>query len=253
MRTIVKGKNVEVPERVRDYTERKLAPARAPPRRPHRRHRRVLERAPPQRVGRPHRRGHAGHRRPDAAQPRGRDQLPGGPRHRRRQGRAPGGRPQVEAARPRPPRGGEATSSARSPTAPPSPARERRIVKTKRFAIEPMFEEDAIAAMEELGPPVLRVRRRRDRADRGPVRARRRRLRPHRAGRRRRVHARARQVARGAADAPADGQSSAAPVLAGVAGHEPGIDHPAPDRRDVRVEQREALVDLAPPGRRGPR
>ena len=29
--------------------------------------------------------------------------------------------------------------------------REPRIVKTKRFAIEPMFEEDAIAAMEELG------------------------------------------------------------------------------------------------------
>ncbi|MEO5885038.1 MAG: ribosome-associated translation inhibitor RaiA [Candidatus Limnocylindrales bacterium] len=29
--------------------------------------------------------------------------------------------------------------------------RERRIVKTKRFAIEPMFEEDAISAMEELG------------------------------------------------------------------------------------------------------
>jgi putative sigma-54 modulation protein len=29
--------------------------------------------------------------------------------------------------------------------------RERRIVKTKRFAIEPMFEEDAVAAMEELG------------------------------------------------------------------------------------------------------
>ncbi len=28
---------------------------------------------------------------------------------------------------------------------------ERRIVKTKRFAIVPMFEEDAIAAMEELG------------------------------------------------------------------------------------------------------
>ena len=31
------------------------------------------------------------------------------------------------------------------------PARERRIVKTKRFGIEPMFDEDAIAAMEELG------------------------------------------------------------------------------------------------------
>lgn len=31
------------------------------------------------------------------------------------------------------------------------PARERRIVKTKRFAMEPMFEEDAVARMEELG------------------------------------------------------------------------------------------------------
>jgi putative sigma-54 modulation protein len=29
--------------------------------------------------------------------------------------------------------------------------RERRIVKTKRFAIEPMFEEDALNAMDELG------------------------------------------------------------------------------------------------------
>lgn len=33
----------------------------------------------------------------------------------------------------------------------PGPGRERRIVKTKRFAIEPMFEEDAISRMEELG------------------------------------------------------------------------------------------------------
>jgi putative sigma-54 modulation protein len=31
------------------------------------------------------------------------------------------------------------------------PGTERRVVKTKRFAIEPMFEEDAIAEMEELG------------------------------------------------------------------------------------------------------
>jgi putative sigma-54 modulation protein len=30
-------------------------------------------------------------------------------------------------------------------------ARESRVVKTKRFAIEPMFEEDALAEMEELG------------------------------------------------------------------------------------------------------
>jgi putative sigma-54 modulation protein len=31
------------------------------------------------------------------------------------------------------------------------PGGERQIVKTKRFAIEPMFEEDAVAAMDELG------------------------------------------------------------------------------------------------------
>ena len=31
------------------------------------------------------------------------------------------------------------------------PRREPRIVKVKRFAIEPMFEEDALAAMAELG------------------------------------------------------------------------------------------------------
>ena len=31
------------------------------------------------------------------------------------------------------------------------PARERKIVKIKRFAIEPMFEEDALAEMDELG------------------------------------------------------------------------------------------------------
>jgi putative sigma-54 modulation protein len=31
------------------------------------------------------------------------------------------------------------------------PRREPRIVKTKRFAIEPMFEEDALSRMEELG------------------------------------------------------------------------------------------------------
>ena len=31
------------------------------------------------------------------------------------------------------------------------PDQERRVVKSKRFAIEPMFEEDAISQMEELG------------------------------------------------------------------------------------------------------
>ncbi len=34
---------------------------------------------------------------------------------------------------------------------PEEEARRSRIVKTKRFAIEPMFEEDAVARMEELG------------------------------------------------------------------------------------------------------
>ncbi len=33
----------------------------------------------------------------------------------------------------------------------PAPARRSAVVKTKRFAIEPMFEEDAVARMEELG------------------------------------------------------------------------------------------------------
>ena len=33
----------------------------------------------------------------------------------------------------------------------PGPERERRVVKSKRFAIEPMFAEDAISRMEELG------------------------------------------------------------------------------------------------------
>ncbi len=31
------------------------------------------------------------------------------------------------------------------------PSHDRKIVKTKRFAIQPMFEEDAVAAMEDLG------------------------------------------------------------------------------------------------------
>jgi putative sigma-54 modulation protein len=31
------------------------------------------------------------------------------------------------------------------------PGHERQVVKTKRFAIEPMFEEDAVTAMEDLG------------------------------------------------------------------------------------------------------
>ena len=46
------------------------------------------------------------------------------------------------------PAGNAATSAVESPE---EEARRSRIVKTKRFAIEPMFEEDAVARMEELG------------------------------------------------------------------------------------------------------
>ena len=42
-------------------------------------------------------------------------------------------------------------ASAAEPESPEELARRFRIVKTKRFAIEPMFEEDAVARMEELG------------------------------------------------------------------------------------------------------
>jgi putative sigma-54 modulation protein len=44
----------------------------------------------------------------------------------------------------------EATADA-GPGAPPETGEDPRVVKVKRFAIEPMFEEDAISRMEELG------------------------------------------------------------------------------------------------------
>jgi putative sigma-54 modulation protein len=44
----------------------------------------------------------------------------------------------------------EATAE-ESPGAPLEPGEDPRVVKVKRFAIEPMFEEDAISRMEELG------------------------------------------------------------------------------------------------------
>ncbi|MGD0018738.1 MAG: ribosome-associated translation inhibitor RaiA [Candidatus Limnocylindrales bacterium] len=50
--------------------------------------------------------------------------------------------------------GGAVPSGKAAATATETPeekARRSRIVKTKRFAIEPMFEEDAVARMEELG------------------------------------------------------------------------------------------------------
>jgi putative sigma-54 modulation protein len=47
--------------------------------------------------------------------------------------------------------GKAAAAAATEAAGPEEEARRSRIVKTKRFAIEPMFEEDAVARMEELG------------------------------------------------------------------------------------------------------
>ena len=58
-------------------------------------------------------------------------------------------RPQTR--KPRPPGGVEGSEEAEAvPETGDGPAAPR-VVKTKRFAIEPMFEEDAVAQMEELG------------------------------------------------------------------------------------------------------
>ena len=63
-----------------------------------------------------------------------------------------------------------------------------RVVKVKRFAIEPMFEEDAVARMEELGHAFFIFVNAENERLGVLYRTTRRALRPHRAGRRRRVH-----------------------------------------------------------------
>ena len=84
----------------------------------------------------------------------------------------------------------------RRPTIAPTTRRATNVVKVKRFAIEPMFEEDAVSRMEELGPRLLHLRERRERAAGRALPAPRRPVRPHRAGRRRRVHDRTRSAER---------------------------------------------------------
>ena len=150
MRTIVKGKNVEVPERVRDYAERKLG---------------RLERLLDDRTdaivefsnemhrsaadahiaevtlvidGRPLR-SHAVGISYQAALDTVVDKV-------ERQAVDHKSKPRLRA---RPKEEKRLLRSLADGTA--EPGHERRIVKTKRFAIEPMFEEDAVAAMEELG------------------------------------------------------------------------------------------------------
>ena len=225
MRTIVKGKNIDVPDHVRAVRRAQARPPRADPRRPQRRLVELSDRAAPQRRRLAHRRGHARHRRPDAADPRGRREPPGRRRRGRRQARAAGRRPPREAPPPGPARRGEGRSCAASRTAPREPGREPRIVKTKRFAIEPMFEEDAVARMEELGHQFFVFVDAENERVAILYRARRRRLRAHRADRRRRVHEPVEAARRppsrppltpGAAPAGESRVGASPPVLAGL-------------------------------------
>ena len=152
MRTIVRGKNLEVPDRVRQYAERKFA---------------RLERLLDDRTdaivelsNEPHRSAADAHivdvtlvidgqtlrsRATGLVATRRRSttswtRSSGRPSTTRRS-RASASRPEEEKAAPAHDRGRDRRTGAAS----------AQIVKTKRFAIEPMFEEDAVAAMEELG------------------------------------------------------------------------------------------------------
>ena len=188
VRTIVKGKNVEVPDRVREYAERKL---------------RRIERLLDDRTDAIVELWNEQHR--SAADSHIAEVTP---RHRR-PGRCAAGRParatrrrsttsstrssarrsttrRSRACAPGPRR--RSRSSAGSPTAPTGPRREPRIVKIKRFAIEPMFEEDAVAAMEELGHQFFVFVNAETERVADPLPPPRRRLRPDRAGHRRRLH-----------------------------------------------------------------
>ncbi len=150
MRTIVKGKNVEVPERVRDYTQRKL---------------RRLERLLDDRTdaivefsNEMHKsasdahiaevtlvidgrtlRSHAVGISYQAALDEVVDKV-------ERQTVDHKSKPRLRA---RPEEEKRILQSLADGTR--EPGHERRIVKTKRFAIEPMFEEDAATSMDELG------------------------------------------------------------------------------------------------------
>ncbi|HSG86350.1 MAG TPA: ribosome-associated translation inhibitor RaiA [Candidatus Limnocylindrales bacterium] len=150
MRTIVKGKNIEVPDRVRSYAERKL----------HRLDRILDDRSDAivELSNEQHRsaadahiaevtlvvngrtlRSHAAGASYQAALDVVVDKV-------ERQAVDYKEKPRLRA---RPDEEKEILRQIADGTAEPSA--ERRVVKTKRFAIEPMFEEDAITAMEELG------------------------------------------------------------------------------------------------------
>ena len=157
MRTIVKGKNIEVPEHVRQYAERKM---------------RRLERFLDDRTDAVVELSSEQHRAADDSQIaevtlvvdgqplRG---HAAGPTHQasldavidriERQAvdarEKPRGKVRVEEARARRIAETEPGNDAIATEA--APGARKAIVKTKRFAIEPMFEEDALERMEELG------------------------------------------------------------------------------------------------------
>jgi ribosome hibernation promoting factor len=150
MRTIVKGKNVEIPDRVRDYTERKL---------------RRLERLLDDRTDAIVEFSNEMHRSASDAHIAEVTLVIDGRTLRshsvgisyqaalddvvdkvERQAVDHKTKPRVRA---RPEEEKRLLRTLADGTA--EPGRDPRIVKVKRFAIEPMFEEDALAAMEELG------------------------------------------------------------------------------------------------------
>ena len=150
MRTIVRGKNLEVPDRVRQYAERKFA---------------RLDRLFDDRTDAVVELSNEAHRSAADAHIADVTMIVGG---RTLRSRAAGGtyqaaldtvvdkverqaidhkeKPRVRA---RPEQEKAILRKIADGTA--EPGHERQVVKTKRFAIEPMFEEDAVAAMEELG------------------------------------------------------------------------------------------------------
>ncbi len=150
MKTIVRGKNVEVPDRVRDYAERKL-----------RRLERMLDDRSDAIVelsNEQHRSADDAHiaevtlvidgqtLRSHAAGPSYQAALDNVVDKVERQAVDHREKPRLRA---RPIEEQQLLRKIADGT--PGPARERRIVKSKRFAIEPMFEEDALSRMEELG------------------------------------------------------------------------------------------------------
>ena len=150
MRTIVKGKNAEIPDRVRDYAERKL-----------KRIERLLDDQTDVTVelrSEPHKSAAASHIAEVSLVSHGRvlhsratgssyqEALDDVVDKLERQAVDLKEKPRLR-ARPEE----EKQILRRLADGSEGPAREIRIVKTKRFAIEPMFEEDAVGAMEELG------------------------------------------------------------------------------------------------------